>query len=30
MAGAHHIREVGMTGRDKAFGYWLFPEKDIK
>jgi hypothetical protein len=30
MAGAHHAREVRMAERDKAFGLWLFPAKDIK
>jgi hypothetical protein len=30
MAGAHHAREVGLAGRDKTFGLWLFPAKDIK
>jgi hypothetical protein len=30
MAGAHHAREVRITGRDKAFGLWLFPAKDIE
>jgi hypothetical protein len=30
MAGAHHAREVRLAGRDKAFGLWLFPAKDIQ
>jgi hypothetical protein len=30
MAGAHHAREIMLAGRDKAFGLWLFPAKDIK
>jgi hypothetical protein len=30
MAGAHHAREVRLAGRDKTFGLWLFPTKDIK
>jgi hypothetical protein len=30
MAGAHHAREGRQAGRDKAFGLWLFPAKDIK
>jgi hypothetical protein len=30
MAGAHHAREIRLAGRDKAFGLWLFPAKDIK
>jgi len=30
MAGAHHAREVKLAGRDKAFGLWLFPAKDIQ
>jgi hypothetical protein len=30
MAGAHHARKVWRAGRDKAFGLWLFPAKDIK
>jgi len=30
MAGAHHAREVRLAGRDKAFGLWLLPTKDIK
>jgi len=30
MARAHHAREVRLAGKDKAFGLWLFPAKDIK
>jgi hypothetical protein len=30
MAGAHYARKVRLAGRDKAFGLWLFPVKDIK
>jgi hypothetical protein len=27
MAGAHHAREVGLAGMDKAFGLWLSRQK---
>jgi hypothetical protein len=30
MVGAHHAREVRLAGSDKAFGFWLFPAKDIQ